>query len=559
VSNALPVILFNYNPTALFLTNTVTIPVGSNSASFPIETINNGELDGTRTVLITANADGYVPASATLTITDDDTPARRTIGGRLSGNLDQADYQVIADLTVMRGQSLALAAGSTLFFGPGRALNVDGTLLGNANGLPTIRFTSSLVAPTNGSWLGITVTSSGQPQTVLNNVEIAYARDGLVVQPTGSLPSLLLTHSRVQHCSQDGVRVYAMTGITINASAVQVATNQVFLNGRYGIHLWSHIKDCGSSRNSSPVLGNEVWGNASAGIYLRASADNHYGCADVRRSRVDSVVAKNFIHGNTWGIRVLAEDGFIILGAVNAAIQNNLIINDTQDGLRLEAEAGSSELLPNVANNTLAGNGGAGIWHTADVDAGFTLVNNIVIGNREGIQAGTNFTGTNFVVSYNDVAGNVVSNWHNYPPAYGFLTTTNLNGTPADAYQNLSTDPRFAGPTDFHLAAGSPAVDAGTTNSAPTLDFEDQARLGPVDMGCDELSAPLLTLTRSTSGEAVRLVTTGGRGRSYLLDGSTDFQTWTPVTSFTMTNGITPLEIPLSSTQPFMFYRLKTQ
>lgn len=142
---------------------------------------------------------------------------------------------MLSDLTVMRGQALAIAPGRTLLFGPGKALNVDGTLTANANGLAPVSFTSSLAAPTNGSWLGITVTSSGQPQSVLDNVEIAFARDGSVVLPTASQPSLRLSHSRVHHCSQDGVRVYAQTGITINAAAVQVATNQVLLNGRYGI------------------------------------------------------------------------------------------------------------------------------------------------------------------------------------------------------------------------------------------------------------------------------------------------------------------------------------
>ena len=39
---------------------------------------------------------------------------------------------------------------------------------------------------------------------------------------------------------------------------------------------------------------------------------------------------------------------------------------------------------------------------------------------------------------------------------------------------------------DFHLKATSPAVNAGTTSLAPTIDYEQQARVAPYDIGADE-------------------------------------------------------------------------
>jgi len=41
---------------------------------------------------------------------------------------------------------------------------------------------------------------------------------------------------------------------------------------------------------------------------------------------------------------------------------------------------------------------------------------------------------------------------------------------------------------DFHLKAGSPAIDAGTTTDAPKLDTDRQLRVEPFDVGADELS-----------------------------------------------------------------------
>ena len=56
---------------------------------------------------------------------------------------------------------------------------------------------------------------------------------------------------------------------------------------------------------------------------------------------------------------------------------------------------------------------------------------------------------------------------------------------------NISADPQFVNRTagDYHLRAGSPAIDAGTDEGAPPVDFEGDPRpVGEVDMGADEFS-----------------------------------------------------------------------
>jgi len=82
---------------------------------------------------------------------------------------------------------------------------------------------------------------------------------------------------------------------------------------------------------------------------------------------------------------------------------------------------------------------------------------------------------------------------------------------PAGANMNISADPLFAGGNDFHLSDGSPAIDAGTTNSAPATDSEGRARLGPPDMGCFELLGPVLAPFSLPAVGGVGVVITGGR------------------------------------------------
>jgi hypothetical protein len=60
-----------------------------------------------------------------------------------------------------------------------------------------------------------------------------------------------------------------------------------------------------------------------------------------------------------------------------------------------------------------------------------------------------------------------------------------INALPG-ASGNISADPAFVGPLDFHLTAASPCVNAGTTVGAPKLDFDGKARDDRPDIGAFE-------------------------------------------------------------------------
>ena len=60
---------------------------------------------------------------------------------------------------------------------------------------------------------------------------------------------------------------------------------------------------------------------------------------------------------------------------------------------------------------------------------------------------------------------------------------------------NLCGDPRFVRPAwgeegDYHLQAGSPAINAGTPNGAPTVDLENRPRDAQPDIGAYEFWQP---------------------------------------------------------------------
>jgi len=124
LTNALPILIFN-DASQVSVPSSVTIPAVTNMVRFSIGAINNGDVDGNRSTTITVRADGWTPASASLKITDDDTPTHRTIGGNLVGQLPADVYWVTASLTIQVGQKLTIAPSSTLLFTAGTGLTYD--------------------------------------------------------------------------------------------------------------------------------------------------------------------------------------------------------------------------------------------------------------------------------------------------------------------------------------------------------------------------------------------------------------------------------------------------
>ena len=158
-------------------------------------------------------------------------------------------------------------------------------------------------------------------------------------------------------------------------------------------------------------------------------------------------------------------------------ITNNLIHSNTAYGIQVAAYEYNKDSMAGpeyaeaknwlIANNTIAFNknrAGVVIWQDG--------VENCVVQNNILYKNG----GVNGVLFYSQKGQrHPVRNNIFYPPG------ENLVATEENAYEaidNQQTDPRFVNPDsfDFHLKAGSPAVDAGSADRAPETDFEGKPR-----------------------------------------------------------------------------------
>jgi RHS repeat-associated protein len=73
-TNSLQVTIANSDPNDVTAPQTVTIPAGATSVTFPIGAINNHVVEGTQMATLTASATGEVSGSGTLTVTDTNVP-----------------------------------------------------------------------------------------------------------------------------------------------------------------------------------------------------------------------------------------------------------------------------------------------------------------------------------------------------------------------------------------------------------------------------------------------------------------------------------------------------
>ncbi len=229
----------------------------------------------------------------------------------------------------------------------------------------------------------------------------------------------------------------------------------------------------------------------------------HIGIAGLPAATSENVIDDTLISENVFrdnigpSIAIQAGQNATANSIINTQILNNLITGGTSDGSGIGLfggfESGSQNRIDGVQiiNNTIAGNNGAGIaidpniWPggPAMTIDGVTVFNTILWDN------GSDFLG---------VTPDQVSFSLSAQPGFA-----EVNG-------NIAADPLFVDPAggDFHLQAGSPAIDAGTSDGAPLRDLECRERFdNPAtpntgggadpffDIGAFEFGSPPVTCT----------------------------------------------------------------
>jgi hypothetical protein len=439
---------------------------------------------------------------------------------------------VHSNISIVSDSQLVIEPGVLVRFQTNTSLQVTGILTAVGNVTNPITFTADTAAPIPGDWVGISLISRPLP-SIFDHVNVAFAVNGIEIR--GDRTRVVVTNAEVHHCLISGILVRADQGESISRFDVDIRANRIYAN-QNGIFIQA-MANSSSSLSEPRVEGNDVFGNVN-GILLRASGSPFGGFASA-----DGVISRNRIRENHTGIHGTAG----VSKRVSPSCSNNLIINNASNGIDLaEADLSSSS----IVNNTISGNGGAGLVHTNFF--GFVR-NNIFVSNNSGIRGQLPFAmGSPF--SFNDVVFNTNGNWINHSADYGLATTTNGNGTPSDFQSNISIPPLFIGNDDYHLHTNSPCVNAGSTGGS-MFDYDRHARFSPADIGAFEVTPYLYFRTPSRNGNSILVPIEAHAVRAFDVEGTTNMITWINLATLTnWTDSVTYLD---TNENALRFYRAK--
>ena len=379
--------------------------------------------------------------------------------------IEDSPVTITCDAVLLPGVTLGIEPGVAVRFTAGVSLTISGTL--HAIGLPSqpITFTSDLEEPAPGDWSGLHFVA-GSSDSSLAWCVVEYATAGVRVKAgPGETVSPGFSNCVVRRNSAHGFELEGKASGCDEAQAQPAITGcTIERNGGSGIYGYGYgdkYNDCqpdlGTGGIYGTVSGSIIRDNQGSGIYLLSDLER-YSLGDVRIKIEGNVISGNAAHG-------IHLDGD---GLVQPLVENNLIYGNLGAGIQSDAYHHSTDLV--VVNNTVHDNGGPGLAFNKSALL-VRLTNNIISANDSyGLVCLTEGP----LSSHNDLWLNAVGDYSGCTPG---LT-------------DISADPLLLDPAagEFHLAFGSPCIDAGTGTDAPAVDFDGITRPqgGGVDIGAHE-------------------------------------------------------------------------
>ena len=321
------------------------------------------------------------------------------------------------------------------------------------------------------------------------------------------------------HVVVEGFKVVGMprAGIRVVTNTNAVVRNNVCDdNGTWGIFT-------GFAENVTVAFNVTSRSHTQHGIYVSNSADNpvvrgntsfgNYGCGIHMNSDAsmggDGVITGALIEGNTIYDNGRGGGSAINMDGVSGSVvRNNLVYNNHATGIGLYQIDGLHGAQNNVIANNTVRVAADGRWALLITNAstGNRVFNNILLndGTYRGSMSVSPDSLPGMVSDYNVVMDRFTLN-----DGDTRLTRAEWQAqTGQDAHSVVSAATAlFVGATDYHLVAGSPAVDVGTatlgTATAPTADLAGFARPSGAgyDAGAYELNqgAPVLPTANGDS------------------------------------------------------------
>jgi hypothetical protein len=388
----------------------------------------------------------------------------------------QTVINVPADTATIQAAIDASVPGDTVLVAPGTYFeNIDfrgkAITVESAQGPEVTILDGNLAGPV------VTFTSGEGPASVVLGFTLQrgdagsdHGHQGGGVRIEGSSPTVqgnIITNNRA--CNSGA-------GIDARFSSARIEDNLITNNSQFGCS--GGVGGGGISvggEGQTQIIDNIIMANSwqtgsGGGIELFAA-----GAPTIR----GNVIRANSAYDGGGGIDIVNQSDALI-------VQNLIIDNQAGQGGGIYWGVPYGARGPLLVNNTIANNqgNGSGIFATG-FDAQAQLFNNIVVGasGQSAVYCDPYYDPSPPALVSNNVYSSGASA---YGGSCGDLT--GING-------NISGDPLFVDPVanDYHLAAGSPSIDAGD-NSAPALpavDVDGDPRIsgGIVDQGVDEFPA----------------------------------------------------------------------
>ena len=378
------------------------------------------------------------------------------------------------------------------------AANGDTVLVAPGTYFENIDFTGKLITVQSAQGPSVTTIDGGGVAPVVNF-------------STSETSAAVLQGFTLQHGNAPATFGYEGAGVHINGASPTVVGNVISGNTSCANGVGISVAFASPTIRDNTITGNTKQpgcsGQWGGGIYVRAAASAQIVHNTITNNSTDNgggiglfaagtpTVMNNTISNNTatyWG------GGIAAVNQSDASIVQNVFSGNSAGsggGLYISPPSGTRGAL--LVNNTIAGNTApdSGVY-LSGFDAQVQLSNNIVTASasQPAVDCDTTYSTSSPIFDHNDVFNSVGT------ATAGSCANFLANGS------NISADPTFAAPGDYHLRAGSPAIDAGN-NSAPSLpglDLDGKPRISglAVDQGVYEVQQSL-SVTGSPVGGAV--------------------------------------------------------